>query len=252
MPGPSAKPVRFPSGTSTDFPWQPLADFGFRNPFMYHEWEDDFDTLNTLYTATKTSAGTIASAAGDGGRVLFTTNASTPLVGDICSLQLPVAGFAPAANKKQFFMTRVNLADVTNPALLVGLIQTTATPFTVTDGIYFSKATGSAANLQLISMVGSVPTTLTIATANYTLTNGADLDLGFYINRNRTIYAFVGPALVGWFTQSGGLANSKGPVGSIVNPTLTAVNLNPTIAIQSGTASSKTMTLDFAMAAKER
>ena len=259
MTQPSQVPVRYPSGVSTDGPFRVLANYGFRNPFFYHEWEDDFDVLNAAYVKTATGTGTVAPVAGDGGQLLFTTNGTTPLATDIAALQLPAASFSFTAGKKSFFLARIQLADATNAAFLAGLIQTTATPFTVTDGLYFSKASGSTA-VTLISAVGSVLTTLALPSSYATMANNTWIDVGWYVDRNQNVKAFIGYPLVGYALQSGtGPVNSSGvtvtpfpgPNASFA-PTLTGANLNFTVALQSGTASSKTMLADFGMAAKER
>lgn len=263
MAAPSQVPVRYPSGVTTDPPFGPLANYGLRNPFFYHEWEDDFDVLNPSYTQTKTGTGAaIAMTTGQGGNLLFT--AST-VAGDACSIQLPEASFGLAAGKKSFFLCRLALSDVTNAAFNVGLIQTTTTPFTVTDGIYFNKASGSATNLQLVSAVGSVATDLVIPAAAYALAAGVTIDLGWYVDRSQNVYAFVGGQLVGWIPQSGtGAVNSAGvPILPVVGPVaaiqqsvtpvaLTAAALNFTLAVESGNTAGPTMTVDFAMAAQER
>lgn len=261
---PSQRPSRFVSGMSTDTPGGPTANMGLPNPAFYHVLFDDFDesaNVSSAWTQTKSGNGTIVQAAGDGGIALFTTNSSTPLVGDVCSIQKPVAGFTlpqvGTSGKKMFFLTRLSLADFTNPGFLVGLIQTTTTPFTVTDGLYFLKATGAANNLILRHSIGSVNTDIAIPTTAYTLTNAATIDLGWYINRNGEIHAFVGTALVGWVpsNQGGGLVGQRGPVASnstILTAGLSTAALNATIALQSGTATSKTMNLDFGLWAKER
>lgn len=256
MAAASQSPVRFPAGVSTDFPFQPLANFGNENPFMYATLEDDF--YNSLgaagaWTATKTGNGTIAHTAGAGGLALFTTNSTTPAGTDICSIQAPAAGFAFASMKKAFFLARLQLSSATNAAFLAGLIQTTTTPFTVTDGLYFLKASGAANNLILRSTVGSVNTDLTIPTSAYTLANNTNIDLGFHVDRAGNVYAFVGSQLVGFMPQSG-TGSSTPPRGGVAAfaPTLTTANLNLTAAIQSGTAASSTMTLDFLMASVER
>lgn len=246
-------PVRYTSGISTDPKWGPLADFGQPNPLTYHSFVDDFDYATGItgyYTATKTGNGTIAQTAGDGGLALFTTNSSTPAAGDVCSLQLPVASFKPATTKKLFFLTRLQLSSAANNGLLCGFIQTTVTPFTVVDGLYFLKATGSASNLILRSTVASVNTDLTIPTAAYTLADATYIDLGFYYDGRGTVSAFVGSSLVSSPPQAQ-LYAARSPMAAF-SPTLTTANLNLTLALQSGTASSKTMTADFLLAAKER
>jgi hypothetical protein len=112
----------------------------------------------------------------------------------------------------------------------------------------------------------STITTFTIPTSAYTLADNTYIDMGFEVNRNQDIVAFVGSQLVGWLPQSG--SGSVDPVSGVsllpaLGPCLInsqgsnaltwpSATLNPTIAVQSGTASSKTMTVDFAMAAKER
>lgn len=250
MSTPSPVPVRFPSGVSTDFPYGPLANMGQPNPFMYHTWEDDFDVLNPGYTATKTSTGTIAVTAGNGGLLLFTTAATSA---DLCSIQLPTADFAFVAGKKNFFLTRLQVSDAVNAGFVAGLIETTTTPGTVTDGVYFYKASGAANNLVLNSMIGSVLTSLTIPTSAYSLTNATNIDLGFYIDRKQNVYAFVGAQLVGYIAQSG--SGSTTPVRgacAAFAPSLTTANLNPTLAVLAGTASAKTMTADFMLASEER
>lgn len=255
MAVPSQAPARYPNGISTDSPFGPLANFGQPHPFDYHAWADDFDILHGQYTQQHTGNGTIAITPGDGGRLLFTTNSSTPAGTDIASIQGPGAGFtrsAANAGKKMFFMTRLQVSDAVNAAFLCGLIQTTATPFTVTDGIYFSKATGSASNLTLKTTIASVTTTLTIPTGAYTLANATDIDLAFYVDRQGTIYAFVGSNLVNIVPNNTVAGQVKGAVGNISGASITTAALNMTLAVQSGTASSKTMNADFFMAAKER
>lgn len=268
---PSPPPSRFPSGLSLDQSFQPLYDMGLPNPLFYHLLYDDFDQeINETgaYTKTTSGNGTIALTAGDGGLALFTTNTGTPLAADIAAIQLPVAGFSLTAGKKSFFLTRLQISDAVNEAFNVGWIQTTATPFTVTDGIYFNKATGSAANLQVTTTVGSTPTTIVIPTSAYTLANNTFIDLGLYVNKTQDILVFVGGQLVGWIPQSGtGAVNTAGvtlvpnlgPAAALRQGApgtgtvaLTAVNLNPTLAFQSGTASSKTAIVDFWLSAKER
>lgn len=253
---PSPPPSRFTAGISTDYPYGPLALYGMRNPFFYHEIEDDFDdnlTLANRWVKTFVGAGTIAAVAGDGGRVLFSTTAA---LNDLASIQLAVAGFQLVAGFKTFYMTSFQLSNAINAEFIAGLIQTTATPFTVTDGIYFSKLTGAANNLTLKYAIGGVITTVVIPTTAYTLANAIDIDLAIAVDRNGTVYAFVGAQLVGWLPQSGigGLTPPSRGANAAISPALplTAVNLNPTLAVRAGTAAIVTMNADFIMAAKER
>lgn len=253
-------PVRYTSGITQDAPWQPLARMGTLNPFFYHLYEDDFDGYNTTnYTATTTGNGTIANAAADGGALLFTTNSSTPASTDIASLQLKAANFQIVPGKKLFFGTRIVLANQSNPAWNVGLMNTTVTPFAATDGVYFSKAANST-TVNLVSVVGSTATStvLTTLSAQYAAAStGTFIDLFFEITSKDSVLvsAGVGVSLVGYTPQSGIGANTPAtlsPQARISGLTLTTALLNPTLAIQSGAAASITMQSDFLLAAKER
>lgn len=248
MAQPSPNPVRFPSGVSGDFPFGPLANFSRVHPFRYHAWADDFDAVSSTYpyTITKTNAGTVAQTAGAGGLLLFTTDA---LAADLCSIQLPVAGFVPVLGKRAFFLTRLQVSSAANAEFNVGLIQTTTTPFTVTNGIYFRKPTGSATGLILNVTSASATVSTTIPTSAYTLADATSIDLGWQVTRQGDVVAFVGSDLVGWQSQN---TASIGPVARATLPTFPTGNLNFTLAVKSGTASAKTMTVDFALAAVER
>jgi len=164
-----ATPGRSVGGLSTDNPAQGLADFGLPNPFLYHYWEDDFDDFKAsanTYVVTVTSSGTIANVAGDGGQILFTTNPSIPLTTDIASVELPQASYCILPGKRSFFKTRLALMDITNPAFEAGLTQSTTTPFSVTDGVYFSKASGSTALNLNVTVASSNTQTLIPTNAN--------------------------------------------------------------------------------------
>ena len=239
---PSQTPVRFFTGVCTDQAFQPLAFYGNRNPFFYHEWEDDFDSLNAAYTVTKTT-GTAGIVAGDGGILQLVTAATAA---DLTSIQLPAASFSFTAGKKSFFLCRLQVDDATNAEFNVGLMNTTATPFAPTDGLYFKKASG-ATTLVLASMNGSAETDVAIPAALYPAAN-TNIDLGWYVDRNQHVYAFAGNGLVGYVNQNVAALgpNAKG------TPALTAANLNFTLAVGAGTAAARTMKVDFAMTAKER
>lgn len=262
---PSPPPVRCTSGSTSDYPFGPLADCGIGNPVFYHQFYDDFDNslgATGLWTVSAGGAGTVASTSGDGGLALFTTAGAN---GNFESIQTPAAGFTlpqgVLAGKKEFFLTRLQLSDVTNSAFIAGLISINATPFTaVADGVWFSKASGGTV-LNINSAIGSVVTTTAIPVSAFTLANAVNIDLGWYIDRNGNLNAFVGAQLVGYITQSGtGAVNSAGvslvpTLGrcvSVAGLTFSTANLAPTLAVQTGAVAVKTMTVDFVVAAKER
>lgn len=292
MAGPNSPvPVRTPAGATTDPPYGPLADCGMGNPFFYHQFYDDFDAyFNTgatgIWTQTKSGNGTFTHAAADGGVGQMTTNSSTPVATDFNQIQLPNTSYILTASKKTFFLVRLGLTSATNAAFRVGLLGMT-TPANgpwaasnIQDGIYFDKASGALNNLNLITAVGGTLTTFAIPTSAYTLANSAiasgaltnTIDLGFYVDRNQNLKAFVGSQLVGYMPQSGtGAVNSAGVSvlpslgavlaaaisGNVVDPRAniwapTTALLNLTVAVESGTAASSSMYVDFATAMKER
>jgi hypothetical protein len=251
----SPPPVRTPSGGTTDFPFQPLADCGISNFAFYHSFFDDFDPYrSTDYTVTLTGAGAaVAGVAGDGGLVLITG----PSAAGNTSLQHPFASYTVNSQpKKVFFEVRVKMSAWATAGItaLWGLIQTTATPGTVTDGVYF--ALSAAGVLSINSMNASVLTTAVLPAASYTLLANTNVDLAFYITRLGDILAFVDTQLVGYIPQSQltttGNPQNAGAVARLTGPSLTSAVLNPTIALIQTSTTVVTMTVDFQQYQKER
>lgn len=275
---PSTVPERNPAGFTSDPPYGPWADMGCGNPFFYHLFSDDFDNsigATGLWVVTKTT-GTAVHAAGDGGTVTLTTAATT---NDFVEMQLPAASFslpqgALAGKKFGFLFRLVGLSDVAASAFIVGMCNTTATPFAaIADGIYFTKASGSS-QISLKVAAASSTFTYNIPTSHYSLVNATQIDFAFTIDRYGNILISIGSQLVGWIPQSGtgasvgtqlypalpvvcptdklfsGNPNSSGYTAS--GYTLSTANLNPTIAIQAGANAAKALTADFIAAAKER
>jgi hypothetical protein len=254
----SPPPSRLPGGSTTDYPFGPLADSGFGNPFFYHQFQDDFDALlgaTGIWTVSKTTTCTAVHTAGDGGLALLSTAAAN---NDAVSIQLPAADFTlpqgAQAGKKGFFLVRLQLSDVSACSIVVGLANTTATPMTaVADGLYFQKSAASTV-LNLISTVGSAPTTTALPAASYSLVNATNIDLAWYVDRSGNVNVFTSTNMVGYVPQSGTGATLpvRGRVQQITGLTLTTANLNPTIAIAAGAAAIKTLTADFIVVQKER
>ena len=250
----SSSPTRFTSGFTQDASWQPLGRIGIPDPFFYATYADDFLPYNVAnYTVTATGGSVAASASsGTGGRILMTTGATAT---NFASIQQPTANFANVSGQKLAYLVRVNAADVINSEIIAGLIQTSVTPFTVADGIYFSKAAGSTTvTLRVVSgsvVVGSI---LMPSVANSSqFTNGADQDMGFYVDRNGNVKAFMGYHLIGQKRQN---VASLGPNATIYAANLTGamsiLPVNPTVAIRASTAAAQTMSVDFQLAAMER
>lgn len=254
----SPDPARLPAGSTTDFPYGPLGQSGMGNPAFYHQFFDDFDNqlgATGLYTVSAGGAGTVAHAAGDGGLALFTTAGAS---GNFESIQLPAASFVlpqgAGAGKKMFYLTRLQLSDVVNSAFLAGVVNISATPFAgLTDGIYFTKASGGTV-LNIVSAIASVLTTTPIPLAAYNLTNGVNIDLGWGIDRSGNLNVFCSPNMVGFVPQSGTGATvpTRGRVLQVQGLSLSTANLSPILGVQTGATAVKTMTADFHLVQKER
>lgn len=273
---PSTVPERTPAGYTTDPPFGPWADMGCGNPFFYHIFSDDFDNsvgATGLWTITKTT-GTVVHNAGDGGQVTLTTAAT---LNDFDEMQLPAANFtlpqgALAGKKMGFLFRMISLSDVSASAFIFGMCNTTITPFAaINDGIYFAKASASS---QITLKVASGGTTFTynIPAAHYNLANATQIDFSWFVDRYGNILAAIGSQLVGFIPQSGTgastplglypglpvlcptekLYSGNQPFTNASGYTLSAANLNPTIAIQAGAAAAKTLIADFIGVAKER
>ena len=244
-------PTRFLSGITPAASFKPLGNIGVCDPFFYATFADDFIHYNTGdYTVTASGGSVAATAAnGSGGRILLTTGA---VAGNFAEIQLTTASFQIVSQKKLAYLTRIQVANVTTSAFIVGLCNTTATPFTaVSDGIFFSKA---AASTNLTLTVNSGSTTIGSLTISGALANNTDVDLGFYLDRSGNIKAFVGSSLEGYKRpNTATLGPNYGILASSLTAAQTAVLLNPTIAVSNGaTAAAMTGVADFHFAAQER
>jgi hypothetical protein len=246
-------PVRYPSGVSTAYPKELLGFYSKPNPLMSHNLEDDFDWLGATgvkYTITA-AGGSVAMAAGDGGRVLFTTAAGAS---SIASIQSVTAGFAPLLGKRIFWAARVQLSHIDSSQSALGLMQTSATPGTVTDGIMFERA-AAATTWTLKHYVGSVATLTLTMPATFVPVLNADFDIGFMVTEKGYLYGFgctvANGGLFGYQPQSS-LASDRGALVGGQIPTLTAVALNPTLAVIAGAGGAETMNADFVLASQER
>jgi hypothetical protein len=248
-------PSRFPQGVSNAAPWQFFGPMGQENPFYYHSFNDDFDTVPVAangYTLTGTVAGNVSA---DGGVVTITTAASAAAFSE---LQRTQATFAPIAGKKTFFVTRVSLSDATNAALIAGLSVVNATPFTApgTNYIWVTKPSGGTVFNLVVNNNGTVTTTAlpTVITA----TAGVTLDIGIHVTAAGVVNATVVPNAVGYAPQSGtgatGSTYRQPNIASTANvgTTLAATPLSPVIAIQTGNSTALSGTFDFLGAFRER
>ncbi len=246
-------PAREVSGITQARDFQPLGNWGMADQTWGIYFHDEFLPYQAgTYTVTANTNGTAAVTPYDGGAVLLTTNSATPLATDIASLQLNAAILQLSTSARWFFGCRFSLGDATNSAWNCGLIQTTTSPFTVTDGIYFNKASGNTyPTLSLVS--GSAVQGTVDLSSILTMANATAYDLAFAYDGYSDVLIWAGTGIFGAVPDQdritlGPQARLSG-VGSL---TLSTVILNPTLALQSGTPTSKTATVDFQYAAKAR
>ncbi len=279
MTSPSQTPTRLPAGLSTDQPWGPLANFGQPNPFMYQVMDDDFfgavSGNENWQSVTSGTGAAVAEVAGDGGQWRLTTSSSgagtAGLLGNLGNFVIPPATYAGVAglggtnfpSKKLFFLARINITAPASETGWLGLMPSTTTTGTPTDGIVFDFT-----NLTTIALNAYSGSTLqwTLPIPAAALTNwyaaAQWVDLGFYMDRLQNVYAFFGFPLIGFVPASAwsGTNNVNAappPLGAVAAYqtsvsgawTPTTANLTPGF-IMSGTA--QTAYIDCIMAAKER
>jgi hypothetical protein len=268
----SQVPKRNPSGYTPQPPYGPWADCGAGDPFFYQEDYDDFNYLATGgYTTSAGGAGSVALSAGGGGYLLFTTAGAT---NNFESIQRGVGNVVVPtgtdAGKKLFYGARAQISDITNSAFILGLCDITATPFAgITDGIWFSKASGST---QVVLNISTSSVNLATNVV-FTLVAATEFDVAFYVDRYGNVQYSIGAQLFGWIPQSGTGAASVAPeyysslpvlcpTGKLYSgnqPTTTAsgytlptANLSLTAGVQTGANAAKTMTLNFHGLMRER
>lgn len=258
----SSSPMRIPAGFTQDTSFQPLGMIGIPNPFFYAVYSDDFMYYNASeYTVTANTNGGVAQTTGGvGGRVTFTTNASTPLAADIVELQTVSATVLMASTKKTVWLARLQAASITAPVIQVGLIQETTTPATIVTGMVATRAHSATAWVfQMIvgsAVVGSA--TVTDAVSGYAANTDIDLAM-VYTGRGGAggagqtygdVLCYIGSNLVGQVLDQN--RATLGPMARFNPTSIPAAVMAPTLAMQSGATASTTMIADFLFAAQER
>lgn len=223
--------TNYPNGVTNAPLNSVLQTFWADDPTVMHQYFNDFDVYTSGdWTNTATGSVTNSIVAGDGGVLSMVNSAAN---NDLDSLQLKAATFNITSGKDAWLKARFKLSNATNAALTLGLIQTTTTPLTVTDGFYLSKA---AASTTLNAKVAKSSTAST--TAAGTMADDTYVVVGLHYNadiNSVTIY-FNG-------NRVGQIATTNLPTG---------VNLNLTLAVANGTAAANTLTVDYIMAATLR
>jgi hypothetical protein len=243
--------TRFRSGLTNAAPWQALAASGCEDPSWTHQYHNDFDTFYaTDWTATVTGAGTQALTPADGGALLLS---NTSGIADATYMQLKNASFQLLAGKAVFFKFNGTLSDVINDVFYCGLLNTSTTPLTATDGIYIKKATGQA-GLTLNTVIGGVTTTVPFQTPEV-LVAGTAFEVDFMVDYLGNVAAFFNPT-TGDSTPitaaNAAAGQARGRVAAIYAPSLTQVLLNPSFGLLNSTAAARTLQVDYVTVLRNR
>lgn len=227
-------PTRLTSGLSTEPLGKPLGSYPLPDPFHTSgnallgtvTYANDFHTLpGTDFALTTVGVTpTLAIGTGIGGVAVLTTTAGAA---DSIIATKTGNAFGFVAGQKAWFLARYQLSDSLTCLSQVGL-QTGAVP---TDGLYFTKASGST-TISLVRMTASVATTLVANVA--TAVNATYLDLAWYYD-GTDLSVFVNDATV----------------ARVIGVVLPTAVLTPTITLTNGSAVIRTKQVDYIFAANE-
>lgn len=227
---------RFKNGITNNAKENVLGQLIQLDPTICHTYFDDFDTYTAAdWTVTETGTATQALTNVDGGVLLITNDAADD---DASFSQKVGESFLLESGKKTYFKTRFAVSDATESDFVIGLQITDTTPLAVTDGIYFQKDDGDT-DLDFSITKDSTSTT---ASAIATVADDTYITVGFYYDGVDKVYYYAS-------------TNSKNPtlLGQSVTTNLPDdEELTISFGIQNGEAVSKTMSIDYIFAAKER
>jgi hypothetical protein len=243
-----AKPVRFTKGITNQPSFSPLGDFPIPSPLAAHIYINDFDDYTAGDWTVTATTGTTAKTAFNGGAVIQTTAAT---LNDIQSNVKNPASFTPVAGQGVWFMWRGQLSNAAGCTLQVGL-QTGGTFLAPTDGIYFTKA-AAATSVSLVIRASSVSTTVAIPT--FAFADATNAMLAFYYDGNKVTAWASTSASTGVPVTNPGTANSPSvytaTTGTQTLTNFPTANLSVGFGLSASSATVRTMTTDYILAANE-
>lgn len=227
--------THFTSGVTNVAASTTLGRYGAMDPTKYHVYFNDFETYvvgDWTITTTEAGAGSATEALTDidGGALLITNDDAD---NDADFFQKVGEGFRWASNKDMAFKARFKVSDATQSDLVMGLQITDTTPLDVTDGLFFTKADGSAS----VTFEVEKNNTATSTTAG-TLADDTFVTVGFYYDKvDQKFHIFWNDVEVGTAVTTNAVDDE---------------DLTISFGIQNGEAVAKTMTVDYIFAMKER
>lgn len=226
--------TRFPNGVTNANPSGPLASLTQLDPTVNYVFFEDFNYF-TAANWTVTAVGvtpTTALTTGNGGLLLITNTAAD---NDACFLDKVGSSFLLDATKEAWFKCRFKVNDATQSDVVIGLQVTDTTPLAVTDGIYFLKNDGDT-HINLYCQKDA-STGQTSALDIGELADDTFIELAWYYNGKGSLLGYV----------NGNAITRIATTGFFPDTTLTV-----SFGIQNGEAVSKTMTVDYILAAQAR
>ncbi|MDE2022545.1 MAG: hypothetical protein KGI71_06580 [Patescibacteria group bacterium] len=252
MPQVPRPPVRYPSGASVSPRNTLFGEYPSPYPIRTAEYSNDFFAYVAADWTVTASTGSTALTAGNGGQIIQTTAAT---LNDIQHNLKNPACIAFTPGYQTWFAVNLQTNDLTS-GVIAGL-QAGGTAFAPNDGVYFTRASGSA-NVALNLSKGGVTTTLAAVT---TLPAATAVSLGFFYDGKSTptLYVFSSAGLASLtaysqpYYQGGVVVKEVGVNASsgVLLTNLPVVNLSPAFGIQAGAAAAKTMTTDYLVASTE-
>lgn len=252
--------TRMPNGLTNAAPGQTMGASGIPDPSWAHVYHNDFDTfLAGDWTETVVGTGTVATQAVDGGAILVSTSAGAT---DAMTLALGKGTFQLVAGKAAFFKLKATLSDVLADVFFAGLVNANVTTLaSITDGIYISKAAGSAL-LTLNSAVGGVVTSVALPALEIPVAATA-FEIGLSVDYLGNLAAYFNPTTGSNPISAAQAASSqaRGRVaalfananGAQATPNvLTQALLAPAFSLTNGAAAIKTLSVDYVTAVRER
>lgn len=229
--------TRFPNGVTNVVGTDPAGNFGATSPLAYHQYFNDFDVFTAGdWTITALDGGTdsgevTAVADADGGVLTVTTNDAD---NDNVCLESQGESWKFETGKKLWLAIRFKVEDADDSDFYFGLHNTDTNPFSTapTQRAYFLLAEGAATvtfNVDDTSTDASSGTVKTLADDTYTT-------LAAYYDGATTIELFADGTKVAEMT-------------SVAIPT---TELALGFGVATGAAETRTLSVDYVWAAKER
>lgn len=227
--------TRYPNGITTASKTESLGEFILPDPTKAHVYFEDFDyftagdwTITTVEAGA--SAATEALTDADGGVLLITNDSADD---DSDFFNKVGESFKFESGKKLWFKARFKVSDATQSDFVMGLQITDTTPLDVSDGVFFQKDDGDASLDFHVEKNG----TATSASAVATVADDTYLTVGFYYDGDSSIKYYINDVHTGT---------------SVTTNLPDDEELTISFGIQNGAAASKTMSVDYILAAKER